>query len=175
MERLREELEREREEDRAKHLLEIEAIRQQNNYTPTSDCQEDLDNDPRQNGTYDLLQSIAQIPIQNGSPDISERVVVGKEKEELLCSPRYCASPEIAHSYKSFSACSATPDSSPEGVIRRTSITQEQINDDTIDISIVDKEEKQLFRLDSRTEKGNGYCVVSHVEEEEQENGGDAE
>ena len=150
----------EREEERAKFEQEIEAIRQQNMHTPTSDYQEDTDNDPRQSRTYELMQSIARLPIKT-SPDIAERVVVGKEVE-CLRSPHHSTSPDIPNSYQSFSALSESPNSSPETMVRRTSITQEQINEDTVDINIVDKEEG-LFRMDSQSENKNGYCIVTSV------------
>ena len=161
-------MEKEREEERAKLLREMEAIRQQNMNTPTSDYQDDPDGDLQQNRTYELMQSIARIPISHpplktSSPDISERVVVGKERERLQ-SPRFSASPDHSpHSTRS--STSASPSASPEGVVRHTSITQDQINEDTVDINIVDKEEKQLYRLDSESERHGGYCLVTHVNE----------
>lgn len=191
--RLREELEKEREEDRAKFLQEIEALRQQNMSTPTSDTE----NDVRCNTTYDLLQSIAYTTIPRSrattntgtttSPSITDRIVVGQEEVANSIpiphfrisshSPSDCGG---GYSYQS-SVLSTTPHSSPEGegMFRRTSIAEEQVDEETVDINIVDKQEGKRYRLDSLTEKNTGFCVVDTLgieggegeEEEELRNG----
>lgn len=162
MERLREQLEKEKAEDRAKFEQEIESLRQQSLHTPSSDTDSDL----HRNTAYELLQSIAYTPIRTSS-DLSSRVVIGQEQTS---SPRFTShSPDCAHSYQS----SSSPNSSPEGIFRRKSIEQEQVDDDTLDISIVDKHER--YRVDSRTEDNNGYCVVDDMSREETGNEGDVE
>ncbi len=152
MERLREKLEQERAQDRAKYLGEIEALRQQSLYTPTSDCPDDSDSDPRRSSTYDLLQSVACSPPSSRQYDIAERVVVGREEPQ---------SPEcVSGSYQS-SFLSSTPGSSPEGVFRRTTIEEKPVDAETVDINIVEKDEKHLYRLQDN--QGDGYCMVTAI------------
>ena len=47
------------------------------------------------------------------------------------------------------------------------------MDEDTLDISIVDKQER--YRVDSRTEDNSGYCVVDDMGREETGNEGDVE
>ena len=163
MSKLREELERKNADDKANLLQELEILRRQNMYTPTtSDSQDDTDNDPRSNATYDLLQSIAHSPIRSTlghyGHSISDRIVIGKEQ---YSSPHYSRSPDCASSYQS-SIYSSSPCSSPESMIRRKSISQNQIDEDTVDINIVERMERTSR---SESEEDSGVGVSEKVQD----------
>lgn len=148
MERMREQLEKEREEDKAKYLQEIETLRQQNLYTPIMD---DSDSDPRRSSTYDLLQSVAFSPIHR---DISERVVEGKEGDRQCHTPTSLQSPGGFDSRKS-STLSSTPYS---GVFKRSATAEDQ------NMSL--EKDGRVFLLDNQGVGHNGFCVVSELRDE---------
>lgn len=163
MEKLREELAGEREKDRAKYIQEVEALRQRNLYTPPSDCMDDSDYDPRGSSTYDLMQSIAFSPARSTHRDIAERVVEGKEEDRRSHTPNFSQSyPDKTSSFP-MKAMSSTPNSTPNGDLKRSPVARHHhTGKESAHISIVEND-GQRFRLDSRGEESNGFCVVSEL------------
>lgn len=162
MERLREQLEKEKEKDRVKYQQEIETLRQRNLYTPTSDCMDDSDSDPRRSSTYDLLQSVAFSPIRSVHLDIAERIVEGKEGDRRSHTPNFAHSPPGKTSSYPTSAMSSTPNSSSDDVFKRAPAAGSRADKEAAHISIVSND-GHFFRLDSRGEETDGFCVVSEL------------
>ena len=154
MQQLRDELEQKNSEDKAKLLRELDTLRQLNLSTPTSDYQDEMENGLRKNTAYDLLQSIAHTPIQE-VPSIENRIVIGKESRRMH-------SPDCASSYQSsiISSCGSSPE---EHRRRHFSIEQEHIDEETLDISFVDKSRAgEKENEEEEEEKNTGGSIGDH-------------
>lgn len=179
IERLREELEQKNAEDRARYLQELDALRQQSAYTPTSDSQEDSEDDPRKNSTYELLQSIPYMSVRR---DLEDRVVVGREREEeagLSSTTSPAANEAVSSEHFSTASLDSSSSSSPNlsSYIRHTSITQNQVDNETVDINLVERitadvtaERKEEDMADGEEEEaGRGVEIGGKMKEDGEE------
>ncbi len=157
-------MERKNEEERSKLLQEMEELKQQiPTYSDRDSSQSDSEEEVRRNSAYELMQSIAYTPITArkwNNASIADRVVVGRERDSSLSPYRSTTSPES----RSFEySSSSSPDSSPANRHRRTTIIQDEIDDETMHISIVDVSRSP--RSPHSVEMG--FTMVSEEEEEE--------
>ena len=162
VEQMREEMERKNEEDRSKLLQEMEELKQQiPTYSDRDSSQSDSEEDVRRNSAYELMQSIAYTPITArkwNNASIADRVVVGRERDSSLSPYRSTTSPES----RSFKYSSSTaPDSSPDNRHRRTTIVQDEIDEETMDIVDVSRSPRSPHSVEM------GFTMCSDEEEEE--------
>ena len=162
VEQMREEMERKNEEDRSKLLQEMEELKQQiPTYSDRDSSQSDSEEEVRRNSAYELMQSIAYTPITArkwNNASIADRVVVGRERDSSLSPYRSTTSPES----RSFKYSSSTaPDSSPDNRHRRTTIVQDEIDEETMDIVDVSRSPRSPHSVEM------GFTMCSDEEEEE--------
>ncbi len=162
--KLLQEMERKNEEERSKLLQEMEELKQQiPTYSDRDSGQSDSEEDVRRNSAYELMQSIAYTPITAqkwNNASIADRVVVGRERDSSISPYRSTTSPES----RSFEYSSSTsPDSSPDNRHRRTTIVQDEIDEETMDMGIVNVSRSP--RSPHSVEMG--FTMCSDEEEEE--------
>ena len=157
MEQLREELELRNREDKAKLTQELDDLRHRVVFFPDDhdDCHQTSvgSGEFRHNSAYELMQSIVCNTVANKlGPDISDRVVVGQERD-LMCSPHRIQSStsesSISSSSHRSSVSSISSSTSPENRFRQVFLSQ-------------NKPEINITKANGEMDCGNrGFTVLS--------------